>query len=232
MEESSEEHRPLPSPLTRLTASLLTFQKSLNPCCTSWLMQPSRVRLLFGGAMRCRIPTAWRDVSELRQVPDHQEVFVSSSSSGESLVIEVLSMPDGLDDHSSAAFFFNDMVDSDGGTGNVEFVADMTGSIVPTLPKVPKSCLIGVEEVQKFKGETGIRDKVRLYMVNIRLHCVTTDLLITLHVPQTAGSPSPQSSVDAFLHESQHLEAQALRDLLESFEITDWAIFGDEGTNT
>ena len=30
-------------------------------------------RPLFGGAIDIDVPCAWRDVSEVRQVPDHQE---------------------------------------------------------------------------------------------------------------------------------------------------------------
>ena len=30
---------------------------------------------LFGGAITTSIPSSWRDVSQVRQVPDHQEVY-------------------------------------------------------------------------------------------------------------------------------------------------------------
>ena len=46
---------------------------------------------LFGGALSVHVPLGWRDASDLRPVPDHQEVWLSPPSESEgTLVIELL----------------------------------------------------------------------------------------------------------------------------------------------
>lgn len=48
---------------------------------------------IFGGAMRISIPDGFIDASELRQIPDNQEVFVSTASStsqDDSIIIELV----------------------------------------------------------------------------------------------------------------------------------------------
>lgn len=51
---------------------------------------PPREQALFGGAMVCALPAGcqWQDASDLRPVPDHQEVFVGRS--GEAVVVEIV----------------------------------------------------------------------------------------------------------------------------------------------
>merc|ERR1712170_184349 len=63
-------------------------------------------RPLFGGAISCDIPSAWRDVSDVRQVPDHQECW--QEIDGAVLVVEILDRQE-VGDHSAASFFFADL---------------------------------------------------------------------------------------------------------------------------
>lgn len=49
-------------------------------------------RELFGGGLSIKVPKDFKDVSAFRQVPDHQEVFVSSESD-DSLIVELLETP-------------------------------------------------------------------------------------------------------------------------------------------
>lgn len=49
-------------------------------------------RELFGGALSIKVPKDFKDVSAFRQVPDHQEVFVSNDSD-DSLIVELLETP-------------------------------------------------------------------------------------------------------------------------------------------
>ena len=57
-----------------------------------WPMQSSRQ--LFGGAMRCIVPSSMRDQSLLIPVPDHQEVFLDHST-GECLIVEIVEHNEG-----------------------------------------------------------------------------------------------------------------------------------------
>mmetsp|Transcript_14900 Transcript_14900/g.20293 ORF Transcript_14900/g.20293 Transcript_14900/m.20293 type:complete len:252 (-) Transcript_14900:129-884(-) len=83
---------------------------------------------LFGGAISCSIPSQWRDVSAVRQVPDHQEVYqdcmtISSPAAATSadyvgtggcLIVEILQRQDDVSDVDAAKFFFDDLADANG----------------------------------------------------------------------------------------------------------------------
>mmetsp|Transcript_4546 Transcript_4546/g.10180 ORF Transcript_4546/g.10180 Transcript_4546/m.10180 type:complete len:246 (+) Transcript_4546:147-884(+) len=91
-------------------------------------------RPLFGGAIRIGVPTRWRDVSDVRQVPDHQEVWqdctiedqtpsenqgqgnapIQIEGTGGVLVVEILGRENGVTDDGAAKFFFDDLADSNG----------------------------------------------------------------------------------------------------------------------
>lgn len=49
-------------------------------------------RELYDGALSIKVLKDFKDVSTFRQVPDHQEVFVSNDSD-DSLIIELLETP-------------------------------------------------------------------------------------------------------------------------------------------
>jgi hypothetical protein len=49
-------------------------------------------RELFGDGIKIKVPKSFKDVSDFRQVPDHQEVFVSGDSDA-SLIVELLESP-------------------------------------------------------------------------------------------------------------------------------------------
>ncbi|CAM9359908.1 unnamed protein product [Ectocarpus fasciculatus] len=161
------------------------------------------LRKLFGGAMECLLPAAYVDVSDLRQVPDHQEVFASKDD-GISIVIEVLSFEADISmdeqakkDGASARHFFDDLAAANGATSSAcDFCGDLSDrqdytnssaggarrGIMPKLASYSKSALAGRQTVAKFRQEAP-PDAVRLYLVNVRLPNVGTDLLITVNVP-------------------------------------------------
>merc|ERR1712071_633671 len=71
----------------------------------------------------CKIPSTWRDVSQVRQVPDHQEVYQDCSigsdggGTGSCLIIEILERETtNISDNSSSgevcSFFWNDLADA------------------------------------------------------------------------------------------------------------------------
>ena len=76
------------------TASASTSSSSATP---NTMMNFKRIDL-FGGAMTCEIPSedGWRDVSDVRQIPSHQECWQQIQQEnddvggGRVLVIEIL----------------------------------------------------------------------------------------------------------------------------------------------
>mmetsp|Transcript_3374 Transcript_3374/g.5832 ORF Transcript_3374/g.5832 Transcript_3374/m.5832 type:complete len:238 (-) Transcript_3374:224-937(-) len=102
-------------------------------------------RPLFGGAIDIDVPSAWRDVAEVRQVPDHQEVWqdctiegkapselvaaaaqgaqggaISIEGTGGVLVVEILGREEDVSDDAAAKFFFDDLAESNGAVDEEE----------------------------------------------------------------------------------------------------------------
>ncbi|GMP94516.1 hypothetical protein CsSME_00043958 [Camellia sinensis var. sinensis] len=65
-------------------------------------------RPLFGGAIASTFPLRFQDVSNIRQVPDHQEVFVDPARN-ESLIFELLDLKLEVVDNGSATWFLHDL---------------------------------------------------------------------------------------------------------------------------
>jgi len=78
-------------------------------------MSESKAVELFGGALSCKIPSQWRDVSLVRQVPDNQEVYQDcTENTGAVLVIEILEHQSDVSDEEACSFFFRELADANG----------------------------------------------------------------------------------------------------------------------
>ncbi|KAI9377134.1 hypothetical protein POPTR_019G023800v4 [Populus trichocarpa] len=73
-------------------------------------------RPLFGGAISSTFPVRFQDVSNIRQVPDHQEVFADPSRD-ESLVFELLDLKPDINDNGSAVWFLQDLANEQDAQG-------------------------------------------------------------------------------------------------------------------
>ena len=79
---------------------------------------------LHGGAITSDIPSDWINVSELRQVPDHQEVFVDNTHDDDDdgdqerpcLVVEILEYQTDQADNQVSQYLFEDLADANGAT--------------------------------------------------------------------------------------------------------------------
>ncbi|CAE7270531.1 mog1 [Symbiodinium natans] len=176
---------------------------------------------LYGGAMVCELPRTMTDSSVFRQVPDHQEVWVDTSSD-RSVMIEILEQKE-VPDGQAIDFFLSDLATSNEAQDAVVLEShSVPAGEVPHLPSAAR-CLAGVGEqtVAKFREDRG--NRVRIYAAAIRLPEVSTDILITLNDPvhldpesSSAQAPTPtQAAEDVF------------RVLLSSFRIVDWGLFGE-----
>ncbi|XP_062185981.1 uncharacterized protein LOC133889498 [Phragmites australis] len=65
-------------------------------------------RPLFGGAISSTFPVRFQDVSNIRDVPDHQEVFIDPARD-ESLIFELLDLKGEVEDADSALWFLRDI---------------------------------------------------------------------------------------------------------------------------
>ncbi|PPD94979.1 hypothetical protein GOBAR_DD07986 [Gossypium barbadense] len=81
-------------------------------------------RPLFGGAISTTFPLRFQDVSNIRQVPDHQEVFVDPARD-ESLVFELLDYKHDVGDEGSAVWFIQDLAIEQDGEGFTVYLANI-----------------------------------------------------------------------------------------------------------
>jgi hypothetical protein len=189
-------------------------------------------REFYGGAITCEIPSDWRDVSDVRQVPDHQECW--QEMDGAVLVVEILERQN-VPDLNAADFFFRDLAEANGAVlpqdGNF-VVKPISGAganeEIKKVQALPSDATIvsGVGSQKVAMGrDTDIagnprQQEVRWIQVNLaayRLQSKNTDLLVTMSVP-LGSVPSP----DAF---PTNFDERFVR-IFSSLKIQDWSLFG------
>lgn len=175
-------------------------------------------RELFGGAMRISLPSRFMDVSDVRPVPDHQEVFADVDTDS-SVIVEVLELHEA---ENVAQYYFHDMAEANGAEdgGTVEDEAVMDSADVsptkcvpaafcaprrpPTEPTAPRSVqsefysVRGLQQVAKFRE--AVANSVLLLMGVIRLPNQQSDVLVTVNRPlaidEASSSHKSAGSVD------------------------------------
>ena len=170
---------------------------------------------LYGGAITMCYPRTYVDVSDFRAVPDHQEVWCEAGHGGcegnscaedagidsdDSVILELLNLKGDVPTVSCAEWFFRDLAEASGAARcEVEHsaqisVADICPEIARSLPATEVGCAVGWHEVAKFrdeeKGGAKARNKVAVYLCNLRLRDVGTDMLVTMYRTVEVGSMS------------------------------------------
>ncbi|KAJ6854770.1 ran guanine nucleotide release factor-like [Populus alba x Populus x berolinensis] len=190
-------------------------------------------RPLFGGAISSTFPVRFQDVSNIRQVPDHQEVFADPSRD-ESLVFELLDLKPDINDNGSAVWFLQDLANEQDAQGFT--LVDQSG--VVEVPIGDSSALVttAIGQMGISKGRQGreAQNVVRVYLANLRLKNAGTDVLVVAHEPilisplsESASAvgpgllPAPQSG---FLPMSEVFKVA-----VSSFKVNDWSLFGGSG---
>mmetsp|Transcript_3372 Transcript_3372/g.5540 ORF Transcript_3372/g.5540 Transcript_3372/m.5540 type:complete len:210 (+) Transcript_3372:56-685(+) len=194
---------------------------------------------LYGGAIVCDIPTSWKDVSDMRQVPDHQCVYLGPTLQEEpSLVIEILDHQGSVSNDNAAKYFFDDLAEANGcssttTTSSNSFVTIPATTTTTLLKNNNKQenhstmCFLGIGMQRVAKG----RDvdmagnprilpiiNVQIELAVLRLPQVQTDLLITVSRTIKAG--------DATTTQQQPQLSEEFQRILATFEIRDWSLFG------
>jgi len=138
---------------------------------------------LFGGAIVVKLPIRFIDASEIRQVPDNQEVFLSPDSAI-SIIIEILERvePDG--NHEAAMFHFDSLAhDNDAQLARVDTTSVMMNDRGDDTPS--PIILSGTQIVRKFNRQSA--DEIRVFMAIYRIESKRIDLVLTMNVPVGAS---------------------------------------------
>ena len=216
-----------------------TFARRGDEGANASTMTPSASRVntrqLFGGALACALDARFEDASTLLPtIPDHQEIFVDRARD-ETVIVELVDAIEDRPGSTLGAFAFEDVCDEcdaierrlvtsktvsasgrgDGGVGDVVVV-------------------YGVMRASKSRS-TDVND-VDVWGAIVRLPRANTDALVWHCRPfafagstTTPGGDDAAPSDEARVRRGDETPSEALRGVVETFEVRDWGLFG-EGT--
>jgi hypothetical protein len=187
-------------------------------------------RDLYGGALTIALPARFVDVSQWRQVPDHQEVFADQDTD-ESFVIEINELVADVDDAAAAQHHFNDLAAANDATSSslitVEAPFDDAALVEWNAAATPrhggggdtfKAYCCGEQVVNKF-GKADAERVVGVHLLLLRVRSVTSDVLVTFNgAAERARTPDEHAGVAAAL----------VRPALASFAVRKWGLFTGE----
>lgn len=191
-------------------------------------------RPLFGGAIASTFPIRFQDVSNVRQVPDHQEGFVDSSRD-ESLIFELLDLKADVADNGSATWFLQDLATEQDAEG-VSVIEQSGVFPADTLHfgNVPSIITTAVGHMAIAKGRQGrqAQNIVKVYLANLRLKGVGTDVLITAYEPlmispfsESASAVGAGVAVPAEQFGRMPM-SEVFKLAVSSFKVNNWTLFG------
>ncbi|XP_078433551.1 ran guanine nucleotide release factor, putative (Mog1/PsbP/DUF1795-like photosystem II reaction center PsbP family protein) isoform X2 [Wolffia australiana] len=189
-------------------------------------------RPLFGGSISTNFPLRFQDLSDIRDVPVHQEVFFDPSRD-ESIVFELLELKSEVGDERSAEWFLRDLAVEQDAEDSV--VLEQT-SAVEQLPLsyggLPSTISTSVGRMAISKGRQGREAGNLVYLANLRLKGVGTDVLITVYEPIVIN-PLSESVLTVNVGPTAPASASGLvsatevfRAAVSGFKVNDWGLFG------
>lgn len=209
---------------------------------------------LYGGAIKSSIPTGFVDVSNFRQVPDTQEVFVCDTEGyDDSVVFDIMERVEG-DDVEAVKEHLNELsilnsVDQNYITLQLSPVDMIKKQKLDNSTELQPPCYlsIAVEPSKKWGREEAAKDDptgfvkplVVLVMAVIRLENVTSDILLTYNIPITTQQEISDletlvKNQDALSNDDDippvgkrinNARQQVLQGL-QTFTVEDWSLFG------
>eukprot|EP01012_Entosiphon_sulcatum_P026930 TRINITY_DN32437_c0_g1_i1.p1 TRINITY_DN32437_c0_g1~~TRINITY_DN32437_c0_g1_i1.p1 ORF type:complete len:203 (-),score=32.98 TRINITY_DN32437_c0_g1_i1:35-643(-) len=185
------------------------------------------VQPFFGGAILCGVPQGFVDCSLIREVPDHQEVWVDPHTDS-CLIVELLDREADVADDVIARHHFLELAEANQSVDTT--VGEQQLLPANEVPGVPaeafKALVVGRQHVSKFREAA--RNAVTVLLAVLRLappH--NTEILISLSAPITLD-PESSSARDGEVRPvggDQVLCRELFDRVLQSFEIRDFSLF-------
>ncbi|XP_033724677.1 ran guanine nucleotide release factor-like [Pecten maximus] len=187
--------------------------------------QTQSVTDLFGGAMSAIFPPDAQDMSNFREIPDHQEVFTHSSTD-QSIIIEILEFVQEPDDVALKTHYEDLVRDNDVSEGDHVI---LEAAEMPTHKLAMSQCssaryVLGQQKVSKFKED--FKNTINIHMGLFRILEFTTDILVTFNDPVMINSLS--SSNQAVATNVDRWSVEQFQQLLTTLTINDTGLFGAE----
>ncbi|KAF1844030.1 Mog1p/PsbP-like protein [Cucurbitaria berberidis CBS 394.84] len=177
---------------------------------------------LYGGAITVDLPSGFADTSQIRQVPDHQEVYLDAEGYS-SVVVEILEYVHKSSDDEALQYHFADLVD---GTGDATTIVEQGRAQLKSLPNAPLLTLTFIQTppTPNPNPRRKTPEFTYIHLLLLRLKEQATDLMITINIPHYAGEY--QKAAEEGGQTQLMKDSAALKEkVLESFEIKEWGLF-------
>ncbi|KAI8939538.1 hypothetical protein NX059_003307 [Plenodomus lindquistii] len=178
---------------------------------------------LYGGAITVDLPSNFADASQIRQIPDHQEVYLDADGYS-SIVVEILEYVDKGSDEAALQYHFGDLVED---TGDATTVLEQSVASVKALPTTPIQTLTFLQTPPS--PNPNPRRKVPeftyIHLLLLRLKEQGTDIMITINIPHYAGEYEKAGDDDGGKTRLMRDSVVVRERVLESFEIKEWGLF-------
>lgn len=186
----------------------------------------SNGRPLFGGALSAIIPHSAKDISEVREIPDNQEVFAHCHTD-QSIIVELLEFQSQVENENAARYHFEDIA------GSNKALDPRTSEVINDVP-LPISdlsmaecssarILTGTQCVSKFNEEA--KNTVTIHLGLFRLPQFSTDVLVTFN-DTLSICPDSSSAVVIGAQPTEPWTVQDFNHLLQSLTLHDPGVFG------
>ncbi|GMM32938.1 Ran GTPase-binding protein [Saccharomycopsis crataegensis] len=195
---------------------------------------------LYGGAVATSIPTGLLDASQVRQIPDTQEVFVNmnnpSLSPEDSLIFDLLEMVEASDDAGAVKMHLDEISQLNGLVGDAAWKLLESQDISSKLrhfTKSTSSSTKGYVAVAAAPAQKWGKDKaewVVLILGLIRHIEKDVDILISVNLPSLSVESCEELRDIESSDNEKHKRIKAGKDIvikaMENYEILDGGLFG------
>ena len=169
----------------------------------------------FGGAIGVSAPGGWLDASDVRPVPDHQEVWLERAATARALIVELLELAaDAADGDAAARLHFEELASSNDAEGSAVHqnfgLGDAAAPRLRPAPPAPPQVLRGVQSLAE-----GAR--LHVWLAVVRLPRVGTDLVVSISRPVADAAAEGVAATE---------DLELLRAVVASLEVRDWSLFG------
>ncbi len=166
---------------------------------------------LFGGAITIhRLPSRFKDLSEYRQIPDHQEVY-SDPVSDQSIIIEI----NQYVQDENPRIFWDDLADANE-------CKPQDSNLVQIEQFENCYYLHGTQKISKSHQDESFLNTVDIKILVIRLEKVSSDICIYFNSPIRLSN----SSIEIGTILAPVIEKDFVLEIQKSFKIMDWSLFG------
>ncbi|KAF1973547.1 Mog1p/PsbP-like protein [Bimuria novae-zelandiae CBS 107.79] len=174
---------------------------------------------LYGGAITVDLPAAYGDASQIREVPDHQELYLDENGYT-GVIFEILEYVDNLTDAEALQYHFADLVD---GTGDSTNMLEQSHATMAKVSNKPVYTLSFIQTPPPPDRPRKTPDFVAILLLLLRLKEQGTDIMVTINIPHYPGEYEKAGAGEktALMREGD----EVAKKVLETFEVRDWGLF-------